>query len=361
VPATDGVPAILPALVISTQYFDNIDETNLDSVRNDLRYPGWTALRAGRRVGGMIKGGAIRVCEVSGPDVAARTEQWAADWRVRLEQWYGSYSRSSAWVQGQVQSRLSHAREVLVFDLIGDGASVGTLGLAPVAGGVTLFDLVVRPEHRGQGHGKAAVAWAKDWADARDESLSLAIDPADPVQRALVAGMPVRAQTMVKELSTSQELPDDVTARPMSEPEFVGWRALREREYADQMAGSGLLSPQDAAAQAKSQFDELLPDGVHSTGQSFTSLEVNSQLVATIWLGHHFAPDTTWVLSVDVEERHRGHGYGRAAMLWAEPAALSTADTQLGLNVFGPNAVAIKLYDGLGYRTVHQQRSFDIR
>ncbi len=52
-----------------------------------------------------------------------------------------------------------------------------------------------------------------------------------------------------------------------------------------------------------------------------------------------------------IDPAHRGRGLGRAAMVLAEEAARSQGASELGLNVFGPNTVARRLYESLGYET----------
>jgi ribosomal protein S18 acetylase RimI-like enzyme len=44
-------------------------------------------------------------------------------------------------------------------------------------------------------------------------------------------------------------------------------------------------------------------------------------------------------------------------MLAGERATLDAGDTYLGLNVFGHNTAAIRLYDSMGYVTVEQVRT----
>ena len=127
--------------------------------------------------------------------------------------------------------------------------------------------------------------------------------------------------------------------------------------YADDIAGSGLASRESAQQSAIKQFDELLPDGLATENHTFLCVEAEDEVVATNWLSHHYAPKTSFVFGVEVEARHRGKGYGRAAMELGEQASLQAGDTQLALNVFGQNAPAIGLYKSMGYATVERIRS----
>ena len=72
--------------------------------------------------------------------------------------------------------------------------------------------------------------------------------------------------------------------------------------------------------------------------------------IGHLWLGPAGGdPERWWVWDVMVDEEFRGRGYGRRAMLHAEELARENGASTLGLNVFGHNAVARKLYSTLGY------------
>ena len=61
-----------------------------------------------------------------------------------------------------------------------------------------------------------------------------------------------------------------------------------------------------------------------------------------------------WIYDVEVDEAHRGKGYGREIMLLAERECRRRGLTSLRLNVFGPNTVAQRLYESLGYEITSQ-------
>jgi GNAT superfamily N-acetyltransferase len=60
---------------------------------------------------------------------------------------------------------------------------------------------------------------------------------------------------------------------------------------------------------------------------------------------------------IEVDEPHRGKGYGRALLTAAEEAARSRGVSALELNVFGGNATSIGLYESAGYIVVQQMRT----
>ncbi len=73
--------------------------------------------------------------------------------------------------------------------------------------------------------------------------------------------------------------------------------------------------------------------------------------MGTLWIGPQLAgqAEAFWVWDVRIEEAHRGKGYGRATMVLAEVEARRRGATELGLNVFGHNEIARRLYESMGY------------
>lgn len=120
-------------------------------------------------------------------------------------------------------------------------------------------------------------------------------------------------------------------------------------------------SAEVAAEKARNSFETSFPGGAPAPGHLVydivtTETDSAAEVVGFLWI----APlaegsDDWWVNDIAVDERHRGAGYGRAAMQLAEKAAAEHGAATLGLNVFGYNTVARGLYDSLGYETTAVQ------
>ncbi len=69
-----------------------------------------------------------------------------------------------------------------------------------------------------------------------------------------------------------------------------------------------------------------------------------------IWLGlrNGVGPDW-WIYDIEIDPAFRGTGLGRPTLAAAQEFVLAQGGTRLGLNVFGPNAVARHLYEAAGY------------
>jgi len=112
--------------------------------------------------------------------------------------------------------------------------------------------------------------------------------------------------------------------------------------------------PDDARRIAEEQTANLFPGGRPAPGQLvYRVLDDAGTDVGSLWIGPRTPerPAAFWVWGVEIDEPHRGRGLGRAAMLLAEEAAADQGATELGLNVFGPNAVARHLCESMGYET----------
>ncbi len=150
-----------------------------------------------------------------------------------------------------------------------------------------------------------------------------------------------------------------MTVRAMTETEFTEWQDVLAQAYADEQVQAGNWAPDEALGRARADSAERLPQGRDTPGMLFlTGLGPDGQPVGRIWLALEHprgTPDCAFLLDIEVDEPHRGQGYGRALLSAAEEAARSRGISALELNVFGGNAAAIALYESAGYVVVQQQ------
>ena len=140
----------------------------------------------------------------------------------------------------------------------------------------------------------------------------------------------------------------------MSPSEFDAWRAASIASYADDVARATGRDVTDTTAQANDQFVALLPMGL-DTERSWLMRVIDSDEsdVGFLWIGPHpDSPAKAYIYDIAIDEEHRGRGLGRAAMLAAEQLCRDAGIPEIGLNVFGFNETARRLYDSLGYRVV---------
>jgi GNAT superfamily N-acetyltransferase len=139
--------------------------------------------------------------------------------------------------------------------------------------------------------------------------------------------------------------------RPMRDDEFAAWLPLMRDRYAADMVEQAGMSPERAAAKAAADVERLFPGRVPSARHSIYVIEMDGEPAGDLWLTER---DETmepclFVYDIRLYEQHRGRGYGRAAMLFAEEEARRRGIDRVALNVFGGNEVARSLYRSLGY------------
>jgi ribosomal protein S18 acetylase RimI-like enzyme len=305
----------------------------------------------------------------------AESQAWRDDWQARIADWYAAPDAPAAWADEQVANRQRMLPAASagaggdsdggVYTVIAGGAPAGQLAVSffTEAGqrNAMLADLVIAPDRRRQGHGRAALAAAAELArQSGARALWLITNPADPAHAALFGGCAIRSRQMIKQLDTLDRLAAGVSWRPMNETEFAAWFAASVQEYATEMADSGTVSASAALGASEAQHAELLPDGLGTAGNTFLCVEAGGEVTATNWIRHHRWPSVSWVYGVEVHQGYRGRGYGRAAMAAGEQATVAAGDTHLALNVFGHNAVAISMYERMGYRAYDHGRSADL-
>jgi ribosomal protein S18 acetylase RimI-like enzyme len=151
-----------------------------------------------------------------------------------------------------------------------------------------------------------------------------------------------------------------LTLRPMTQTEFDATVDAAFASFVDTLVRNGQVRAEDAAEEIRRQRDKLLPDGLETDHMLLFTGEVDGEAVGWLWLavpGAPFHPDMAWVYDVQIDEAHRGKGYGREIMHAGERELIARGVRKVGLNVFGTNRVAIGLYERLGYEVMSQQMS----
>jgi GNAT superfamily N-acetyltransferase len=113
--------------------------------------------------------------------------------------------------------------------------------------------------------------------------------------------------------------------------------------------------------------NDLLGAG-HSLEEAEKNLERNRSQLLTgddlaegglLWLGARSGTEW-WIYDIIIDPAFRGTGLGRPTLRAAEEWVRARGGSRLGLNVFGPNAVARHLYDAAGYQIMSQQMYKDL-
>jgi GNAT superfamily N-acetyltransferase len=142
-----------------------------------------------------------------------------------------------------------------------------------------------------------------------------------------------------------------VQLRPMRDEEFVAWLPRMRDGYAQDMIRNADLPAERARAKAAEDTERSFPGERPSVDQAVYVIEADGERVGDLWVAERddALQRCLFVYLVHVDERFRGRGYGRAAMVFAEDEARRRGFDRIALNVFGGNAVARDLCLSLGY------------
>ncbi|WP_328402761.1 GNAT family N-acetyltransferase [Streptomyces sp. NBC_00390] len=250
-----------------------------------------------------------------------------------------------------------------IYDVCVNGRPVGAVELATHPGfgpsaGVVRALRIDEPDQR-RGRGTVAALAAEEVLRGWGCTQILASVPAEAttaLRLAAALGYTERGRNMAKQLSgPAPALPECVEGRPMSEAEFGAWRAGAVESYAQNWMVRGVPEEQ---ARAKSEADHRtkLPDGLATPGAWMRVLTADATVVGHLWVASR--EESTgergmYVFDIEVAERHRGRGHGRALMLLAERLAHEAGASLIALHVFADNTPAVSLYETLGYRVTH--------
>ena len=145
------------------------------------------------------------------------------------------------------------------------------------------------------------------------------------------------------------------TLRPVPPERMPAWIQRSAYEYARDLVSLGRPAA-DAQRGAEAEMVESFPGGRPRPGHAVLDvLDPAGEPVGYLWIGPETDAaadgDAWWIWDVLIDERRRGEGLGRAAMLLAEDYATAHGARTLGLSVFGFNLAARRLYESLGYAT----------
>ncbi|WP_433311436.1 GNAT family N-acetyltransferase [Micromonospora sp. CA-269861] len=149
----------------------------------------------------------------------------------------------------------------------------------------------------------------------------------------------------------------ELTLTPMTAQELARLLRSLEQGFAEDLVAHRGMTPEAAIERSVSQIRESLPAGTATEGALLRVGRVDDTEVGWIWvtLPTAAAPDQAWIHNIEVHEEHRGRGYARRMIQLIEVELAHRDVPELGLNVFGTNAVAIGLYRSLGFEVTAQQ------
>jgi ribosomal protein S18 acetylase RimI-like enzyme len=151
---------------------------------------------------------------------------------------------------------------------------------------------------------------------------------------------------------------------PMTDDEYAGFYERQVEGYAATNVRQGLWSEEESIDRSLKSLESLLPKGLATEDHFiYTARDAaGSDAVGVLWValrpklkGHEL-----YIYDIEVDERFRSQGYGRATMNAAAAKARELGAASVGLNVFAFNETARALYLSLGYRDKTHQMSLEL-
>ena len=145
---------------------------------------------------------------------------------------------------------------------------------------------------------------------------------------------------------------DQLQLRPMTVAEFETYRARLIPGYAAEHVRAGDWTADQAETLAAAQVNDLLPEGPDSPGMLLLMASTSGgESAGLVWVAlDRPRPGQAWIYDIEVNPEHQGKGYGRVLLQAAEQEAARHGSKTIGLNVFGTNTVARRLYESSGYQ-----------
>src|SRR5690349_23012861 len=150
-----------------------------------------------------------------------------------------------------------------------------------------------------------------------------------------------------------------LTLVEMGADDFARRRAPMVADYAEAIATSRGLTGAEALAEAGRDVDDRLPRGPATVGQLLRRALRDGTEVGWIWvsLPGPERPQTAWISNVEVDPGFRSRGYAGEIITAVEAELAGLGVPRLGLNVFGDNTAALRVYERLGFEVYAQQRA----
>ena len=141
--------------------------------------------------------------------------------------------------------------------------------------------------------------------------------------------------------------------KPMSDEAFDWYREHSAPNYARDKVASGEWEEDEAVPKARQMFEDMLPAGLATPGNHLYEIvdEWNEVTVGMLWFKEEDrgGDRIAYVCDIYVKPEHQRKGHASRAFRSLEGIVVALGMSGIGLNVFGNNVQAHRLYERLGY------------
>ncbi|MFD1031543.1 GNAT family N-acetyltransferase [Metaplanococcus flavidus] len=139
----------------------------------------------------------------------------------------------------------------------------------------------------------------------------------------------------------------------MTDEEFDHYLAYFIPDYAKDLSENFMIPLEKAMEESKDLMEQLLPNKQDTEGQlvyNIYSID-EDKTIGVIWYNIQTESNKAYIYHILIKEEFRKKGFATFVLQELEETMKSTGITSMGLNVFGKNPNAYKLYEKLGYQT----------
>ncbi|MEO5886544.1 MAG: GNAT family N-acetyltransferase [Anaerolineales bacterium] len=138
---------------------------------------------------------------------------------------------------------------------------------------------------------------------------------------------------------------------PMNQTEYEAFVERAIPEFAADNVRAGYWSESEALEKSREGYEKLLPKGLQTENHYLYTSYGADEAVGMIWIRADLESPIKngFIFELYVDEKFRGKGYGKQAMMLIEEKARGLGLNSLGLHVFAVNNVARNLYESVGY------------
>jgi ribosomal protein S18 acetylase RimI-like enzyme len=145
--------------------------------------------------------------------------------------------------------------------------------------------------------------------------------------------------------------------KPMTEEAFDEYVANSVPNYAREKVASGEWQEEASLERAREVFQEMLPEGLETPDNYLFEVidEWNDTPVGVLWFAirERAGQKTAYICDVYIDPEQQSKGHASRALRALEDKVRSMGLTGIGLQVFGHNDSAFRLYKRLGYLPVN--------
>jgi ribosomal protein S18 acetylase RimI-like enzyme len=151
-----------------------------------------------------------------------------------------------------------------------------------------------------------------------------------------------------------------VKLEPIQQEHFDRFLERGIREYAEDHVRNGNWPAEGAIERSRKEFENLLPDGIHSRDQYLWSIvDEAGNKIGVLWV--QVKEQKAFIYDFIIDEAFRGKGYGKQALAAMDEKLKSMDVESVGLHVFGDNITAQGLYKKMGFEItgMHMKKLLD--